>query len=110
MQGNEEDQVCAWVKELTGQDVEPGTMKDTLKSGVILCELVSRIALTPNPESLVLSELVSLIALEILRRPVCVYVCVCLRTCVNFLVLEHVRTHALPPGGRGGVSPALPRG
>jgi hypothetical protein len=49
MQGNEEDQVCAWVKELTGQDVEPGTMKDTLKSGVILCELVSRIALTPNP-------------------------------------------------------------
>ena len=44
MQGNEEDQVCAWIGELTGQDVEPGTMKDTLKSGVILCELVSLIA------------------------------------------------------------------
>jgi hypothetical protein len=49
MQGNEEDQVCAWIGELTGQDVEPGTMKDTLKSGVILCELVSLIALNHKP-------------------------------------------------------------
>ena len=40
-QGNEEDQVCAWIKELVGQDLEPATMHDTLKSGVILCELVS---------------------------------------------------------------------
>eukprot|EP00802_Teleaulax_amphioxeia_P010398 Tamp_10426.p1 GENE.Tamp_10426~~Tamp_10426.p1 ORF type:complete len:343 (+),score=107.66 Tamp_10426:204-1232(+) len=42
--GNEEEQVCAWIKELTGNDLEPTTIQETMKSGVILCELVNRIA------------------------------------------------------------------
>mgnify|MGYP002640537857 CR=1 FL=1 len=44
MQGNEEEQVCAWIKELTGNDLEPTTIQETMKSGVILCELVSLLA------------------------------------------------------------------
>lgn len=47
MQGNEEEQVCAWVKDLTGQDLEPTNMQETLKSGTILCELVSLFPLFP---------------------------------------------------------------
>jgi hypothetical protein len=41
VQGNEEEQVCAWVKDLVNVDLEPASMQETLKSGVVLCELVN---------------------------------------------------------------------
>jgi len=47
MQGNEEEQVCAWVKDLTSEDLEPASMQEALKSGTILCELVVRCPLFP---------------------------------------------------------------
>lgn len=40
-QGNEEEQVCAWVKDLVNVDLEPTSIQETLKSGVVLCELVN---------------------------------------------------------------------
>jgi len=40
LQGNEEEQVCAWVKDLVNVDLEPASMQETLKSGVVLCDLV----------------------------------------------------------------------
>lgn len=45
-QGNEEEQVCAWVKDLINVDLEPTSFQETLKSGVVLCELVN-----PSPYS-----------------------------------------------------------
>jgi len=42
--GSEVEQVCAWIHELLGVELDPTNLQPALKSGKVLCELVNRIS------------------------------------------------------------------